>query len=66
MITKHSHPKLFETNLELHCANVLVHNDFINFDKILEKFVFMSLFKSQIEFCIHQLVYLCKPVQMYA
>ena len=40
-MTKHFHPKLFETNLKLHSANVLVHNDFIKFDKLDEKFVFL-------------------------
>ena len=42
-MTKHFHPKLFESNLELHCTNVLVHNDFIKFDKVREKFVFYFL-----------------------
>ena len=40
MMTKHFHHKIFETNLELHCANVLMHIDFIKFDKVREKFVF--------------------------
>ena len=42
-MTKHFHHKIFETNLEPHC--VLVHNYFIKFDKVREKFVFHILFQ---------------------